>query len=45
MFVIYVLNEKGDICSVFGKSGLKKLECSREILFGGLYVFEIKVDG
>lgn len=44
-FAIYVLDEKGDIRSVSGKSGLKKLERSREILFGGSHVSETKADG
>lgn len=44
-FAIYVLNEKGDIRSASGKSGLKKLERSREILFGGSHVSETKADG
>lgn len=44
-FAIYVLDEKGDIRSASGKSGLKKLERSREILFGGSHVSETKADG
>ncbi|MFV9834259.1 two-component sensor histidine kinase CitS [Bacillus stercoris] len=44
-YAIYILDEKGDIRSAFGKSGLEKLERSREILFGGSHVSATKADG
>lgn len=44
-YAIYVLDEKGDIRSASIKSGQKKLERSREILFGGSHVSETKADG
>ncbi|MCM2583921.1 two-component sensor histidine kinase CitS [Bacillus stercoris] len=44
-YAIYILDEKGDIRSASGKSGLEKLERSREILFGGSHVSATKADG
>ncbi|MEC2061785.1 two-component sensor histidine kinase CitS [Bacillus stercoris] len=44
-YAIYILDEKGDIRSASGKSGVEKLERSREILFGGSHVSATKADG